>query len=209
MEDPRHVNAIRDFATNKVLGSIVMSVRGRSEFIEVFHNELPEDPSDIIEMLRAELAPLESWCEFALAYYDQDRREQFRMCHVDGNFPVCVWTGDILLSVVDAFDVYEVQDLYRQDQRHFKAEQLRILNLLAASSTSSFATCRLRSDIRDALRHTALHFIGRADEIDANCPDIMLCKAIFWMNEFSGEEKALENAAYYAGTVLRRKGRKQ
>mmetsp|Transcript_4165 Transcript_4165/g.13696 ORF Transcript_4165/g.13696 Transcript_4165/m.13696 type:complete len:331 (-) Transcript_4165:2724-3716(-) len=171
-------------------GSIVMSVRGRAEFIEVFHNELPEDPSDIIEMLRAELAPLESWCEFALAYYDQHRHEQFR---------------DILLSVVDAFDVYELQDLYRQDRLQFKTGRLRILNLLAASSTSTFAMHRVRSDVRDTLTNATLHFIGRADEIDTNYPDTMLCKAIFWMNQCSSDGRALENAAYYASAVLRLK----
>lgn len=43
-------------------------VRGRNEVVQVFRHELPEDPSDVIEALRAELAPLETWCDFALAY---------------------------------------------------------------------------------------------------------------------------------------------
>mmetsp|Transcript_4174 Transcript_4174/g.13729 ORF Transcript_4174/g.13729 Transcript_4174/m.13729 type:complete len:728 (-) Transcript_4174:940-3123(-) len=64
---------------------------------------------------------------------------------------------------------------------------------------------RVRSDVRDTLTNATLHFIGRADEIDTNYPDTMLCKAIFWMNQCSSDGRALENAAYYASAVLRLK----
>lgn len=55
---------------------ITVAVRGRSEVIQIFYHELPEDPSDVIEVLRAELAPLETWCEFALAYDAQGLTNQ-------------------------------------------------------------------------------------------------------------------------------------
>ena len=58
--------------------SIVIPVRGRLDFIEVYHHELPDDPADVVEMLRAELAPLDIWCEFAVAYHTRGRHQQFR-----------------------------------------------------------------------------------------------------------------------------------
>ena len=51
----------------------------------------------MVDLLRAELAPLETWCQFAVEYHRQRRHEHFRT---------------ILLSVVDAFDVYEMQEFY-------------------------------------------------------------------------------------------------
>lgn len=59
--------------------SIVIPLRSaRGDCIEVFHHELPEDPTDVIDMLRTELAPLDTWCDFAIVYHRQGRREQFR-----------------------------------------------------------------------------------------------------------------------------------
>ena len=110
-------------------------MRGSSSTVEVFNDELPEDPADVIDLLRAELAPLDTWCEFAVAYHGQGRHEQFR---------------EILHGVVDAFDVYEMQDFYRREPAAFVSGQLRILNLLAASATNSFVNEELRKDARDA-----------------------------------------------------------
>lgn len=122
--------------------SIVIPVRGSANTVEVFNDELPDDPADVIDLLRAELAPLNTWCEFAVAYYEQGRHEQFR---------------EILLGVVDAFDVYEMQDFYRREPALFTSGRLRVLNLLAASATSSFIYEELRKDAREALTHTHTH----------------------------------------------------
>lgn len=56
--------------------SIVVSIRGRNECVEIFTHELPDDPSTIIDMLRTELAPIDVWCKFALAYNKRKLREQ-------------------------------------------------------------------------------------------------------------------------------------
>ena len=71
----------------------------------------------MVDLLRAELAPLETWGQFAVEYHRQRKEEHFRT---------------ILLSVVDAFDVYEMQEFYKKDPGAFKKGRLRILNLLAA-----------------------------------------------------------------------------
>mmetsp|Transcript_12762 Transcript_12762/g.41851 ORF Transcript_12762/g.41851 Transcript_12762/m.41851 type:complete len:137 (-) Transcript_12762:3789-4199(-) len=114
--------------------SIIIPVRGSSNTVEIFNDELPEDPADVIDLLRAELAPLDTWCEFAVAYHRQGRHAQFR---------------EILHGVVDAFDVYEMQDFYRREPSLFLRGRLRILNLLAASATNSFIDEELRKDSRE------------------------------------------------------------
>lgn len=116
--------------------SIVIPVRGSTNTVEVFNDELPDNPADVIDLLRAELAPLITWCEFAVAYHHQGQHEQFR---------------EILLGVVDAFDVYEMQDFYRREPASFASGRLRVLNLLAASATSSFIYEELRKDAREVI----------------------------------------------------------
>mmetsp|Transcript_26239 Transcript_26239/g.104974 ORF Transcript_26239/g.104974 Transcript_26239/m.104974 type:complete len:208 (-) Transcript_26239:3202-3825(-) len=167
--------------------SIIVPVRGRDDVIEVFDHELPMDPADVVEMLRAELAPLDIWCDFAVAYYGQGCYEQFR---------------DVLLGVVDAFDFYEMQELYRREHGQFAIGRLRVLNLLAASATASFSMRRLPKETRDAWRNEALDFIGRAEHIDPDCPTTVLCKSLFWVAECFRDKEALANAAYYARKLL-------
>jgi RNA polymerase-associated protein CTR9 len=167
--------------------SIIIPVRGSTSTVEVFNDELPENPTDVIDLLRAELAPLDTWCDFAVAYHCQGRHEQFR---------------EILRGVVDAFDVYEMQDFYRRDPASFASGQLRILNLLAASATHSFTNEQLRRDIREAWRQKALEYIGRADKISTSCPQTWLVKALFWIGEHHHDEHALGNAGYYADSSL-------
>lgn len=171
--------------------SIIIPVRGSTNTVEVFNDELPEDPGDVIDLLRAELAPLDTWCEFAVAYHGQDRHEQFR---------------EILHGVVDAFDVYEMQDFYRREPLSFENGRLRILNLLAASATNNFVNEELRKDTREAWRQKALEYIGRADKISTNCPQTWLVKALFWIGEQHHDEHALRNAAYYVDSSLRSNG---
>mmetsp|Transcript_22088 Transcript_22088/g.66296 ORF Transcript_22088/g.66296 Transcript_22088/m.66296 type:complete len:1116 (+) Transcript_22088:268-3615(+) len=168
--------------------SIIIPVRGSTSTVEVFNDELPENPTDVIDLLRAELAPLDAWCDFAVAYHCQGRHEQFR---------------EVLRGVVDAFDVYEMQDFYRRDPASFASGQLRILNLLAASATHSFMNEQLRRDIRQAWRQKALEYIGRADKISTSCPQTWLVKALFWIGEHHRDEHALHNAGYYADSSLR------
>ena len=43
--------------------SIVIPVRGSTSTVEIFNDELPDVSTDVINLLRAELAPLRTWCE--------------------------------------------------------------------------------------------------------------------------------------------------
>lgn len=53
-------------ATEENEHSILIPVRESDQWVEVFVDELPEDVNDIIDILRAELAPLSVWLRFAV-----------------------------------------------------------------------------------------------------------------------------------------------
>lgn len=48
--------------------SLLIPIRGSDESVEVKLDELPEDPSDILDILKAEVAPLELWLKFAVIF---------------------------------------------------------------------------------------------------------------------------------------------
>lgn len=109
--------------------------------------------------------------------------------------------GDVLMGVVDAFDVYEMQDTYKQYPFLFEKGRLRVLTLLAAAASLQMMDGSVESS-RDDSRQRALEFIGRADKIDASCETTKLCKAIFWIGELHHDTSALRNARYHADLVL-------
>ena len=56
---------------------ILIPVRNSDDLVEVLVSELPEDVEDVIEILVAEVAPLELWLRFAVEYYRQGRLDSF------------------------------------------------------------------------------------------------------------------------------------
>ncbi|GLD91645.1 hypothetical protein PINS_up000178 [Pythium insidiosum] len=45
---------------------LLIPVKNSDQAVEVFSDELPDDVNDIIDILRAELAPLDVWLQFAV-----------------------------------------------------------------------------------------------------------------------------------------------
>lgn len=46
--------------------SLLIPVKNSDQEVEVFVDELPDDVNDIIDILRAEVAPLDVWLKFAV-----------------------------------------------------------------------------------------------------------------------------------------------
>ena len=57
--------------------SILIPVYNSDEVVEVSANELPDDEGEVIDILQAELAPLDLWLRFAVEYYRQGRLDSF------------------------------------------------------------------------------------------------------------------------------------
>lgn len=48
--------------------SLLIPVKNSDQAVEVFADEIPEDVNDIIDILRAEVAPLDVWLQFAVRF---------------------------------------------------------------------------------------------------------------------------------------------
>lgn len=46
--------------------SLLIPVKNSDQEVEVFVDELPDDVNDVIDILRAEVAPLDVWLKFAV-----------------------------------------------------------------------------------------------------------------------------------------------
>lgn len=49
--------------------SLLIPVKNSDQAVEVFADEIPEDVNDIIDILRAEVAPLDVWLQFAVRFW--------------------------------------------------------------------------------------------------------------------------------------------
>ena len=67
---------------------LFIPIRGSDDLVvKVKIDELPEDALDIIDILKAELAPLDLWFNFAISYYRQGKENQFLSIMVEGADP--------------------------------------------------------------------------------------------------------------------------
>ena len=57
--------------------SLVIPIHDSDEVVEVRVDELPDDEGEVIEILQAELAPLDLWRQFAVEYYRQGRLDSY------------------------------------------------------------------------------------------------------------------------------------
>lgn len=48
-------------------GCIRIPVRGAQQTVEVYTEELPGDYNDVVDVLKAEIAPLDIWLRFAVS----------------------------------------------------------------------------------------------------------------------------------------------
>ena len=51
-------------------GCIRIPVRGARQTVEVYTDDLPADFNDVVDVLKAEIAPLDIWLRFAVSSHD-------------------------------------------------------------------------------------------------------------------------------------------
>lgn len=61
--------------------SLLIPVKNSDQAVEVFADEIPEDVNDIIDILRAEVAPLDVWLQFAVRL--QSHAYAYVITHID------------------------------------------------------------------------------------------------------------------------------
>jgi RNA polymerase-associated protein CTR9 len=57
--------------------TIRIPIANSAEFVEIFPDELPEDVNDVLDVLKAELAPLKIWKAVAVEYHRQGQSQHF------------------------------------------------------------------------------------------------------------------------------------
>jgi len=62
---------------NHTTDVIQIPIRDNDSHIEIPSDELPNDATEVLDILKQEAAPLEVWKHVALAYYKQKRMQQF------------------------------------------------------------------------------------------------------------------------------------
>jgi len=129
--------------------SILIPVQNSAEVVEVAVSALPDDANDIVDILQAEMAPLDLWLKFAVEYYKQGRLEQFKL---------------LLDPLVELEGQGALYDQFGNDpsvRRHF----LTILNTLAAYHM--VGATRERDKVKKkAGFDTAKKYYDHADVID-------------------------------------------
>ena len=121
---------------------LCIPVQGTCEEVQVAVELLPEDVNDILEILKAEQAPLSIWLSFARSYFQQGRFDAFLQILEEGSSP------DI--------DEYYVD---------MKFDRIAVLNALGAYYTNLG-----RVEIRDKDEHflRASQYYNKASRIDHN-----------------------------------------
>lgn len=167
--------------------SILIPVQGSEEVVEVQVSELPDDANDIVDILQAEMAPLDLWLKFAVEYYKQGKLEQFKL-------------------LLDPLVELEMQGaLYDQfgNDPSVKKQFIAILNCLAAYHMVG-ATRERDKQKKKAGFDQAKKYYDSADVIDARDGRAILGVAILDLckGELVKAEKRLDLAAKWsAGNV--------
>ncbi|KAK8913860.1 hypothetical protein KSP39_PZI024157 [Platanthera zijinensis] len=131
---------------------VYVPVQNSEEEVRVALDQLPRDASDIVDILKAEQAPLDLWLIIAREYFKQGKLEQFRQILEEGSSP-------------------EIDEYYA-DVRY---ERIAILNALGAYHTylGKIETKHREKDENFVL---ATQYYNRASRIDVHEPSTWIGK---------------------------------
>ncbi|KAL0904760.1 hypothetical protein M5K25_026909 [Dendrobium thyrsiflorum] len=131
---------------------VYIPVQNSEEEVRVVLDQLPRDASDIVDILKAEQAPLDIWLIIAREYFKQGKIEQFRQILEEGSSP-------------------EIDEYYA-DVRY---ERIAILNALGAYHTylGKVETKQREKDDNFVL---ATQYYNRASRIDVHEPSTWIGK---------------------------------
>ncbi|XP_008776475.1 protein CTR9 homolog [Phoenix dactylifera] len=133
-------------------GCIYIPVQNSEEEVKVPLDSLPQDANDILDILKAEQAPLDLWLIIAREYFKQNKVEQFRLVLEEGSSP-------------------EIDEYYAD----VKYERIAILNALGAYYTylGKMETNKSKKDEHFIL---ATQCYNRASRIDVHEPSTWIGK---------------------------------
>ncbi|KFK39891.1 rna polymerase-associated protein ctr9 [Arabis alpina] len=134
------------------MASVYIPVQNSEEEVRVVLDQLPRDASDILDILKAEQAPLDLWLVIAREYFKQGKIEQFRQILEEGS------SSDI--------------DEYYADVKY---ERIAILNALGAYY-SYLGKTETKLKEKDEHYVSATKYYNKASRIDMHEPSTWIGK---------------------------------
>ncbi|TDH65202.1 uncharacterized protein CCR75_001522 [Bremia lactucae] len=139
--------------------ALLIPVKNSEQAVEVFVDELPDDVNDIIDILRAEVAPLTVWLQFAVEYYNQGHVAQFQ---------------EILAVASEP----GIEEIYKDNA----SRMCRIKFFVALASHAVNAMWNEEDEKkRETISQRAVGFFQRADRLDHQHPMTLVGKALMFM----------------------------
>ncbi|PWA95530.1 binding protein [Artemisia annua] len=110
------------------MASVYIPVQNSEEEVRVALDQLPRDATDILDILKAEQAPLDLWLIIAREYFKQGKIEQFRQILEEGSSPeIDEYYADVryeriaILNALGAYYSYlgKIETKQREKEEHF------------------------------------------------------------------------------------------
>ncbi|XP_022754799.1 protein CTR9 homolog isoform X3 [Durio zibethinus] len=110
------------------MACVYIPVQNSEEEVRVALDQLPRDASDILDILKAEQAPLDLWLIIAREYFKQGKIEQFRQILEEGSSPeIDEYYADVryeriaILNALGAYYSYlgKIETKQREKEEHF------------------------------------------------------------------------------------------
>ncbi|XP_020207099.1 protein CTR9 homolog isoform X2 [Cajanus cajan] len=110
------------------MASVYIPVQNSEEEVRVALDQLPRDASDILDILKAEQAPLDLWLIIAREYFKQGKIDQFRQILEEGSSPeIDDYYADVryeriaILNALGAYYSYlgKIETKQREKEDHF------------------------------------------------------------------------------------------
>lgn len=110
------------------MASVYIPVQNSEEEVRVSLDQLPRDASDILDILKAEQAPLDLWLIIAREYFKQGKIDQFRQILEEGSSPeIDEYYADVryeriaILNALGAYYSYlgKIETKQREKEEHF------------------------------------------------------------------------------------------
>ncbi|XP_073008997.1 protein CTR9 homolog [Typha latifolia] len=110
------------------MASVYIPVQNSEEEVRVALDQLPRDATDILDILKAEQAPLDLWLIIAREYFKQGKIEQFRQILEEGSSPeIDEYYADVkyeriaILNALGAYHTYlgKIETRQREKDEHF------------------------------------------------------------------------------------------
>ncbi|TMW60601.1 hypothetical protein Poli38472_000643 [Pythium oligandrum] len=139
--------------------SLLIPVKNSDQAVEVFTDELPDDVNDIIDILRAEVAPLDVWLQFAVEYYNQGCIAQFQ-------------------EILGVASEPGIEEIYKDNASRLC--RIKFFNALASHAVNAMWH-EDDEKKREAISQRAVGYFQRADRLDHQHPMTLVGKALMFM----------------------------